>query len=44
MLHPAKFHCFNCEVKFSRTVATVLFIALHNSLMLMQCIEALPFL
>jgi len=31
-------------VKFSSTVATVLFIALHNSLMPMQCNEALTFL
>jgi len=33
-----------CEVKLSWIVATVVFIALHDSLMLMQCSEALPFL
>jgi len=32
------------EVKFSWTVATALFIALHDSLMLVQWSEALPFL
>ena len=47
MLHPAQLYsnisirC--CEVKFSWTVTTVLFIALQNSLMVMQSSEALLF-
>ena len=41
MLHPAKFYCFNlmpCNEVFMKSRL------LHNSLMLLQCIEALLFL